>query len=124
MTEAPSVPCEICAAGEFADYEWCDGSEHTPAAQRLARALANSLAGPPGNPEEHPEWYIEDAAAIVDDIPEGDGFVVEHDPGCLGEYFKVNGVEFWLDLNAEGFTTPELAARHRAELAEEEAEDD
>ena len=115
-------PCWVCVRSGFP--ECCVPDEHTETVIRLAQALGQSLAGPPGNPEDHPEWYIEDATAIADDVTEGDGWVIEHDPGCLGEYFKVNGVEFWIDMNAEGFTTPELGEAHRAWLAEEWPEDE
>jgi len=111
--------CGVCSTDP--DYaEFCDPEGHTETVQRLARALGQSLAGPPGHPEDHPEWYIEDAAAIAGDVAEGDGWLIEHDPGCLAEYFTVNGVEFWLDVNAEGpGVVPVLASEHRAELAAE-----
>ncbi len=115
-----SEPCSACIAGDMRE---CCNDEHTPSVVRLAEAISRSLMGPPCHNEPHPEWYIEDAAAIAYDVEEGDAWVIEHDLGCLGEYFKVNGVEFWLDMNAEGFNLPVLAAAHRAQLAEEEAED-
>jgi hypothetical protein len=117
------IACTVCAA-DPAYAECCDPVGHTETVQRLAKALGQSLAGPPGHPELHPEWYIEDAEAIVCNVTEGDGWIIEHDPGCLGEYFKVNGVEFWLDLNAEGPASPVLAADHRAEWAEEASWED
>ena len=121
VADALTTPCIACIAGEFP--ELCE-TRHTPSVVRLAEALGRSLAGPPGHPEAHPEWYIEDAAEIADDVSEGTGWVIEHDEGCLGEYFKVNGVEFWLEVNAEGYNPPVLAAEHRAELAEEESWND
>jgi hypothetical protein len=75
--------------------------------------------GPPDHLEPHPEWYIEDAEAIADHVTEGDGWTIEHDPGCLGEFFTVNGVEFYLDVNAEGYNPPMPASEERARRAEE-----
>ncbi len=120
------VPCSACIAGELPE---CCTDEHTPAAVRLAEAIGRALAGPPGHPEAHPEWYIEDAAAIIGyGVAEGDGWVVETgSDGALTDadgYFKVNGTEFYLDVNAEGFNTPELGAAHRRWLAEEWGDDD
>lgn len=68
---------------------------------------------------EQAQWYIEDAAAVADEVSEGSGWILRHDPACLGEFFTVNDIEFWIDMNAEGFNTPILAAERRAEMAEE-----
>lgn len=115
-------PCSVCVAGGFP--ECCTG--HTETVIRLAEAIDRSLMGPPGHLEPHPEWYIEDAEALVEicadrGVDEGSGWVLEHDPGFIGEFFKVNGVEMYLDVNAEGFNTPVLGAERRAEMAEEAA---
>lgn len=112
--------CEACVAGGFPEF--CSES-HTDSVVRLARALGAALAGPPRHPEDHPDWYIEDAEAIACEVEEGDGWVVEK--GCESAladsegFFKVNGVEFWFDWNAEGHMTPELGADVRAEMEAE-----
>lgn len=113
--------CSACIAGGFPD---CCSPAHTPSVVRLAEAISKSLMGPPAHTELHPEWYIEDAEAIAEDVEEGDGWNVEHDDVCLGEFFKVNGVEFYIDINAEGYNPPMLAAEIRAERSDEEAEED
>jgi hypothetical protein len=113
-------------AGGFPEF--CEEG-HTDSVIRLAEALGASLAGiGPGDnhPEDHPEWYIEDALAIAAEITEGDGWVVEK--GCedaLADgdgFFKVNGTEFWFDWNAEGLYPPVLGSEHRAELEAEAAD--
>jgi hypothetical protein len=97
--------------------------EYTPSVVRLAIAIAQSLRNDSVPLYEQATWYADDADAVASHVPEGDGWVVHHDPYCLGEYFTVNGTEFWLDMNAEGLCPPVLAAEHRAELAAEEADE-
>lgn len=109
-------PCSACVAGGMPE---CCSPTHTPSVVRLAETISRSLMGSPAHTEPRPEWYIEDADAIAEDVQEGDGWVIEHDEGCLGEFFKVNGVEFYLDMNAEGYNPPILAAEERAERARE-----
>lgn len=112
----PSFPCEACIAARLPE---CCSEEHTPSVLRLAITIAHSLRNEQYPLIEQAQWYIEDAAAVADEVQEGDGWVVHHDPVDIGEFFIVNGVEFWNDINAEGFNTPVLATVRRTELAEE-----
>lgn len=121
MIEEVLPACRICRAADFS--EGCDET-HTETVMRLAEAIGRHLAGPPGHPENHPEWYIEDAVVVEGFVKEAAGWVIESDEGSLAEFFTVNGTEFWLDTAAEGFTSPVLAADRRAELAEEASWED